>query len=63
LLLATAAFFRLGHPWGLFLVLLLALGLNLLGLPAGPRVGAVIRLYISAQPAQLADNPSLCIFS
>lgn len=42
LLLATAAFFRLGHPWWLFLLLLLAPDLSLLGLLAGPRVGAVV---------------------
>lgn len=41
LLLATAAYFRLGQPWWLFLLLLLAPDLSLLGLLAGPRVGAV----------------------
>ena len=41
LLLAAAAYFRLGHPWWLFLLLLLAPDLSLLGLMAGPRVGAV----------------------
>ena len=40
LLLATAAFFRLGHPWWLFLLLLLAPDLSLLGMLAGPRIGA-----------------------
>jgi hypothetical protein len=42
LLLATAAFFRLGHPWWLFLLLLVAPDLSLLGLLAGPRVGAAV---------------------
>ena len=42
LLLATAAFFRLGQPWWLFLLLLLAPDLSLLGLLAGPRAGALI---------------------
>jgi hypothetical protein len=42
LLLATAAFFRLGHPWWLFLLLILAPDVSLLGLLAGPRVGALV---------------------
>ena len=41
LALATAAFFAFGHPWWLFLLLLLAPDLSLLGYLAGPRVGAV----------------------
>ena len=40
LALATAAFFAFGHPWWLFLLLLLAPDLSLLGYLAGPRVGA-----------------------
>ena len=42
LLLATAAFFRLGHPWWLFLLLILAPDVSMLGLLAGPRVGALV---------------------
>lgn len=42
LLLATAAFFRLGHAWWLFLLLLLAPDLSLLGMAAGPRVGSAV---------------------
>ncbi len=41
LLLATGAYFRLGHPWWLFLLLLLAPDLSLLGYVAGLRAGAV----------------------
>ena len=41
LALATAAFFAFSHPWWLFLLLLLAPDLSLLGYLAGPRVGAV----------------------
>ncbi|WP_374686913.1 DUF4260 domain-containing protein [Promineifilum sp.] len=41
LLAATAAYFRLGHPWWLYLLLLIAPDLSLLGYAAGPRVGAV----------------------
>ena len=39
--LATAAFFAFSHPWWLFLLLLLAPDLSLLGYLAGPRAGAV----------------------
>jgi len=42
LLLATAAFFRLGYPWWWFLLLMVAPDLSLLALAAGPRAGAVI---------------------
>jgi hypothetical protein len=39
---ATAAYFHLGHPWWLYLLLLIAPDLSLLGMLAGPRVGAVV---------------------
>lgn len=42
LVVATAAFFRLGHPWWLFLLLIIAPDLSLLALAAGPRVGGLI---------------------
>ena len=42
LLLATAAFFRLGYPWWWFLLLMIAPDLSLLALAAGPRVGALV---------------------
>lgn len=42
LVLATAAFFRLGFPWWLFLILLAAPDLSLLALAAGPRLGGVV---------------------
>ena len=42
LFLATAAFFRLGHPGWLFLLLILAPDVSMLGLLAGPRVGALV---------------------
>ncbi len=42
LLLATAAFFRLGYPWWWFLLLMIAPDFSLLALAAGPRVGAMV---------------------
>lgn len=41
LIVATAAYFRLGHPWWLFLLLLLAPDLSALGYLAGARAGSV----------------------
>ena len=38
---ATAAYFLLGHGWGLFAILFLAPDLFMLGYLAGPRVGAI----------------------
>ncbi len=54
LLLATAAFFRLGHPWWLFLLLLLAPDLSLLGMLAGPRVGAGVYNAVHTMVGPLA---------
>lgn len=54
LLVATVAFFRLGHPWWLFLLLLLAPDLSLLGLLAGPRVGAVAYNVVHTMVGPLA---------
>jgi hypothetical protein len=42
LVLATAAFFRLGFPWWWYLILMIAPDLSLLALAAGPRVGGII---------------------
>lgn len=39
---ATVAYFALGHPWWLYLLLLLAPDLSFLGYLAGPRAGSVI---------------------
>jgi hypothetical protein len=54
LLLATAAFFRLGHPWWVFLLLLLAPDVSLLGLLAGPRAGALIYNAVHTMVGPLA---------
>jgi hypothetical protein len=54
LLLATAAFFRLGHPWWVFLLLLLAPDVSLLGLLAGPRAGASIYNAVHTMVGPLA---------
>ena len=54
LLLATAAVFRLGQPWWLFLLLLLAPDLSLLGLLAGPRAGALIYNAVHTMVGPLA---------
>ena len=54
LLLATAAFFRLGQTWWLFLLLPLAPDLSLLGLLAGPRAGALVYNAVHTMVGPLA---------
>ncbi|HEX7004321.1 MAG TPA: DUF4260 domain-containing protein [Trueperaceae bacterium] len=47
---ATAAYFSTGGSWPLFLILLLAADLSMLGYLAGPRIGALVYDLFHAYP-------------